>query len=47
MILSIVYSVVLTGLDNVQEALENPFDGDGKDDIQFYEPSYVLHMPLN
>lgn len=45
--LAVVYSVILTGLDNVQEALENPFDGDGKDDIQFYEPSYVLHASLD
>ena len=46
-VLAIVYSVILTGLDNVQEALENPFDGVGKDDIRFYEPSFVLHSSLD
>jgi hypothetical protein len=36
LVLAIVYSIILTGLDNVQDALENPFDGYGSDDIQFY-----------
>ena len=29
------YSIVLVGLDNIQEGLEDPFDGVGADDIQF------------
>jgi hypothetical protein len=45
--LAIVYSVILTGLDNVQDGLENPFDGKGEDDIQFYEPSFVLHASVD
>ena len=46
-LLAVVYSVILTGLNNVQEALENPFDGVGKDDIQFYEPTFVLHTSID
>ena len=28
------YSVVLVGLDNIQQNLEDPFDGVGEDDIR-------------
>ena len=45
-LLAIIYSLILTGIDNIQSALENPFDGDGKDDIQFYEPKYLLNTLL-
>jgi hypothetical protein len=31
---AVLYSVVLVGLDNVQDHLENPFDGDGPDDLR-------------
>ncbi len=34
-VMAILYSLVLVGLDNIQEGLENPFDGLGIDDIQF------------
>ncbi|MDM8528973.1 bestrophin family ion channel [Anaerolineales bacterium HSG24] len=34
---SIVYSVVLVSLSNVQDNLEKPFDGIGQDDIRFDE----------
>ena len=27
------YSLVLVGLDNIQDALENPYDGIGVDDV--------------
>jgi hypothetical protein len=32
-LVSFIYSVTLTALVSVEEALENPFDGDGNDDI--------------
>ena len=34
-VMAILYSLVLVGLDNIQEGLENPFDGLGIDDIHF------------
>jgi predicted membrane chloride channel (bestrophin family) len=34
-VMAILYTLVLVGLDNIQEGLENPFDGLGIDDIQF------------
>ena len=34
-VMAILYSLVLVGLDNIQEGLENPFDGIGIDDVQF------------
>jgi hypothetical protein len=34
---AILYTVVLVGLDNIQEGLENPYDGIGVDDIRFSE----------
>jgi len=32
---ALLYSVVLVSLDNIQEDLENPYDGIGEDDIDF------------
>jgi hypothetical protein len=37
-----IYSLVLTILDNIQEDLEDPFDGVGSDDIRLDFPS-MLH----
>jgi hypothetical protein len=37
--IAILYTVVLVGLDNIQEGLENPYDGIGVDDIHLGEPS--------
>jgi hypothetical protein len=34
-VMATLYSIVLVGLDNIQEGLEDPFDGVGADDIQF------------
>ncbi len=31
---AVIYSVVLVSLDNIQEDLENPFDGIGEDDVR-------------
>ena len=41
MVLAIVYSLVLTILDNIQEDLEDPFDGIGSDDIRLNFPSML------
>jgi hypothetical protein len=41
MVLGVLYAVVLTSLDNTQDILENPYDGD-LDDIQFTKPSVLL-----
>lgn len=40
-ILAIIYALVLTSLDNIQEDLEDPFDGIGSDDINLSFP-YML-----
>ena len=39
--IALIYSLVLVGLDNIQEDLENPYDGIGVDDIDFYGESGV------
>lgn len=41
LVLAIIYSLVLTILDNIQEDLEDPFDGVGSDDIQLNFPSML------
>ncbi len=40
--LNVIISFILISLFNVQEQIENPFDGDGMDDIQLenYELEY-------
>ena len=40
--MAVVYSFVLVGLDNIQDSLENPFDGMSQDDIRFDKPSALL-----
>ena len=42
LIMATIYSLVLTILDNIQEDLEDPFDGVGSDDIRLDFPS-MLH----
>lgn len=39
--IALIYSLVLVGLDNIQEDLENPYDGIGVDDIDLYGESRV------
>ena len=39
--LAIIYSLVLTILDNIQEDLEDPFDGVGSDDIRLNFPTML------
>lgn len=41
-VLTILFSTILTGLDAIQDGLEQPFDGEGIDDIQFED--FVVHM---
>ncbi|MEE2765018.1 MAG: bestrophin family ion channel [Candidatus Neomarinimicrobiota bacterium] len=40
-ILAVIYGLVLTSLDNIQEDLEDPFDGIGSDDISLNFPSML------
>ena len=39
--IAIIYSLVLTILDNIQEDLEDPFDGVGSDDIRLNFPTML------
>ena len=39
--IAILYSLVLTILDNIQEDLEDPFDGVGTDDIRLNFPTML------
>jgi len=45
--LAVLFSIVLTALDNTQEVLENPYDGMSPDDIQFYQPTALLHSHVS
>jgi len=40
-VIAVVYSLVLTILDNIQEDLEDPFDGVGSDDIRLNFPTML------
>ena len=39
--LAVIYGLVLTSLDNIQEDLEDPFDGIGSDDIALKFPTML------
>jgi predicted membrane chloride channel (bestrophin family) len=41
----VLFAMVLTGLDNIQEHLENPFDQIGEDDIRIH-PEKFLHTTI-
>ena len=41
LILAVLYGIVLTSLDNIQEDLEDPFDGIGTDDISLDFPAML------
>ena len=41
LVLAVIYRLVLTILDNIQEDLEDPFDGVGSDDIKLNFPSML------
>jgi hypothetical protein len=38
------YSLILVSLENIQELLENPYDGIGEDDIQFVAKNTYRHL---
>lgn len=40
----ILFAMVFTGLDNIQEHLENPFDQIGEDDIKFNPDKFVVTL---
>jgi predicted membrane chloride channel (bestrophin family) len=39
---ALAFAFVLVGLDNVQDKLENPFDGIGDDDVRFEASSHMM-----
>lgn len=39
---ALAFAFVLVGLDNVQDKLENPFDGIGEDDVRFEGTSHMM-----
>ena len=41
---AVIYSVVLVSLDNIQEDLENPFDGVGDDDVNLDVAGQYQHL---
>lgn len=45
-VMASLYSLVLVGLDNIQESLEDPFDGIGEDDIRLDGPAESLWLDL-
>lgn len=42
LVLCVLYTLILSGLDAIQDGLEEPFDGEGIDDVQFSQ--YLLHI---
>lgn len=47
LLLSVLFATVFTGLDNIQEYLENPFDQDGEDDIRIHVDKFVEGLLLD
>lgn len=45
-VMPILFSVVLVGLDNIQEHLENPFDQIGEDDVAINAEKFVERLAL-
>ena len=43
-VMPVLFSLVLFSLSNIQEHLENPFDGVGEDDITINVDQYVSHL---
>ena len=41
---SVLLSLVLVGLDNIQDHLENPFDGIGADDVAINAEKFVERL---
>lgn len=45
-VMVVLYSFILTGLDRIQDGLEQPFDGLSVDDVCFEEYSAHIHFPV-
>jgi predicted membrane chloride channel (bestrophin family) len=45
-VMASLYSLVLVGLDNIQESLEDPFDGIGEDDVRLDDATEALWLGL-
>lgn len=43
--MAVAFAVVLVGLDNIQDALENPFDGIGVDDVNLDDDAELYWLP--
>jgi len=43
-VVPVLFAIVLVSLSNIQEQLENPFDGVGEDDITFSVGEFVEHL---
>ena len=45
-VMPVLFSVILVGLDNIQEHLENPFDQVGEDDVAINAEKFVARLEL-
>ena len=45
-IVALIYSLVLVSLDNIQDHLENPFDGVGADDLRLDIAEEYRHLTI-
>jgi hypothetical protein len=45
-VMPVLMSLILVGLDNIQDHLENPFDQIGEDDIVFNAEKFVERLEL-
>ncbi|MEM7225132.1 MAG: hypothetical protein AAF495_19295 [Pseudomonadota bacterium] len=45
-VMPVLFSVILVGLDNIQEHLENPFDQVGEDDVVINAEKFVARLEL-
>ena len=43
--MAVAFAFVLVGLDNIQDALENPFDGIGVDDVDLEADGELYWLP--
>ena len=45
-VMPILFALIFTGLSNIQDDLENPFDGIGKDDVAFDPDRYMATLDM-
>jgi predicted membrane chloride channel (bestrophin family) len=45
-VMPILFALIFTGLSNIQDDLENPFDGIGKDDVAFDPDRYLTTLDM-